>query len=231
VIYRAPKIAAASGILVSATTATIHVPEGLTVRYTLDGSDPTGRSPIYKQAIRVDHGSVLKAASFNGDQRVSTIVEQRFEKVAPWPAKQVANAAPGLHCQELKGDFNQVPDWSKSIGPGHEFVATEISAPATEYLARRYSGFISIPTDEVYTFALTSDDGSKLWIDGKLVVDNDGLHSSQTKTGVAPLGKGHHEIVIEWFNKTGGSDLSVKWGAVGQKLEPLAGSAMSHTRG
>ncbi len=230
VVYKAPKILAASGILVSATSAAIEVPSGLAVRYTLDGSDPVTSSDLYSHPVKIDHGSILKAASFAAGHRVSAIVEQRFEKVAPWPSEGMQQGYEGIWCDEYKGDFNSMPDWSKLANPHHQFLATDLSAPATEYLARRYEGYLSAPADEVYSFALTSDDGSKLWIDGKLVVDNDGLHSSTTKSGAAPLAKGMHRITVEWFNKTGGSELDLKWGAVGQPMKALGGSALLSRR-
>lgn len=37
-------------------------------------------------------------------------------------------------------------------------------------------GFINVPKDDIYTFALLSDDGSTLVIDGEQVIDNDGPH-------------------------------------------------------
>ena len=37
-------------------------------------------------------------------------------------------------------------------------------------------GLIKIPADGIYSFYISSDDGSKLFIDDKILVDNDGLH-------------------------------------------------------
>jgi hypothetical protein len=48
-----------------------------------------------------------------------------------------------------------------------------------ETFASRHSGILRIPKAGSYTFFLKSDDGSKLWIDGNLVIDNDGLQSLQ----------------------------------------------------
>jgi hypothetical protein len=43
-------------------------------------------------------------------------------------------------------------------------------------------------------FSLMSDVGSKLYIDGKLVINNDGLHSVEERTGSATLKTGLHRI-------------------------------------
>src|SRR5437879_4351796 len=62
------------------------------------------------------------------------------------------------------------------------FRSTGPTFPGTKLdnrFAIRWTGKIKIPKDAVYTFFLESDDGSRLVIDGKSVVDNGGLHAMQ----------------------------------------------------
>jgi hypothetical protein len=80
------------------------------------------------------------------------------------------------------------------------------------------SGYLVVRSDDAYVFALTSDDGAKLWVADRLVVNNDGLHGPVSVRGVAALGAGLHPIRIEWFNKTGGTALSMEMAPVGSKL-------------
>ena len=68
-----------------------------------------------------------------------------------------------------------------------------------------YKGYINIPEDGVYSFFLSSDDGSMLYIDGKEVIDNDGLHAPGEVTGQAALKKGYHPIEVQYFDHGGGS--------------------------
>jgi alpha-L-fucosidase len=80
------------------------------------------------------------------------------------------------------------------------------------------SGWLHLPTTGLYQFALTSDDGSKLWIGDRIkdvVVDNDGLHGAATKVGYAALAKGWHPIRIVWFNRTGSGTLDLEFGLAG----------------
>ena len=97
----------------------------------------------------------------------------------------------------------------------------DISLPAdptrVEYVGYRYSGYIDLPRDDVYLFTLVSDDGSRLLLDGEVVVDNDGLHGSQGLTGTIALARGMHEISVEWFNQTGGADLDLLYAPVGER--------------
>lgn len=73
----------------------------------------------------------------------------------------------------------------------------------------RYSGQINIETGGTYTFATTSDDGSKLYINGFEVVDNDGYHGPQTQTGSVDLTAGVHDIQVLYFQGIFGQSLDV----------------------
>jgi hypothetical protein len=68
-----------------------------------------------------------------------------------------------------------------------------------EWFAIRYTGVVSFPVAGRYEFRLNSDDGSKLYIDGQLVIDNDGQHSPRERRGAVNLTAGPHDIVIEYF--------------------------------
>ena len=57
------------------------------------------------------------------------------------------------------------------------------AARFTDCFAACFTGCIDIPADGAYTFAPTSDDGSRLWIDGVPVVDHGGAHSLSRKAG------------------------------------------------
>ena len=80
-----------------------------------------------------------------------------------------------------------------------------------ENFAIRYQGFIKINTTETYTFYTSSDDGSKLFIDGNEVVDNDGLHGIVENSGTIALNQGIYPITILFFERTGGEFLSMSY--------------------
>jgi PKD repeat protein len=66
-----------------------------------------------------------------------------------------------------------------------------------------WDGYLRVTDDNTYTFYLTSDDGSWLWVDEAMIVDNGGLHSPQTRTGSVYLTPGYHHIVVKMFENTG----------------------------
>ena len=65
--------------------------------------------------------------------------------------------------------------------------------------AIRFRGNLAIETPGTYTFALNSDDGSKLYINRNLVVDNDGIHTPRYVRGNVKLAAGMHYIEIHYF--------------------------------
>ena len=68
-----------------------------------------------------------------------------------------------------------------------------------EWFAIDYNGKFWIDTPGTYRFLLTSDDGSKLYIDGRKVIDNDGTHPAQTEEGQIKLSGGSHRIRVSYF--------------------------------
>ena len=65
--------------------------------------------------------------------------------------------------------------------------------------AIRFRGKLAIETPGTYIFALNSDDGSKLYINQNLVIDNDGIHTPRYVEGSLKLAAGMHQIEIHYF--------------------------------
>ncbi|HEV1284174.1 MAG TPA: PA14 domain-containing protein [Bryobacteraceae bacterium] len=68
-----------------------------------------------------------------------------------------------------------------------------------EWFAIDYTGRFWAEKPGDYNFSLTSDDGSKLYIDGDLIVDNDGIHATQERSGTVRLSRGVHDIRVSYF--------------------------------
>src|SRR5204862_2826040 len=51
----------------------------------------------------------------------------------------------------------------------------------------------------LYRFSLLADDGAKLKLNGKVVVNNDGVHGPVAISGSANLTRGVHDITVEYF--------------------------------
>ncbi|WP_157730143.1 Calx-beta domain-containing protein [Tenacibaculum jejuense] len=75
----------------------------------------------------------------------------------------------------------------------------------------RFRGYLNITTAGTYNFYLASDDGSKLFIDGVEVIDNDGDHAVVTVSNSYFLGVGLHEIVVPFYENGGGESLDLDY--------------------
>ncbi len=91
-----------------------------------------------------------------------------------------------------------------------------------------FSGTVTVETEGRHTFHVRSDDGSRLYIGGKLVVDNWGDHGPQEIGGSVTLSKGDHPILLNYFNNGGGADLAVAWEGPGFSRREIPASALSH---
>jgi mono/diheme cytochrome c family protein len=124
----------------------------------------------------------------------------------------------------FEGSWEKLPDFgkmkAKATGTG---VAFELgsSSQASNY-GMRFEGYFKADAAGEYTFTLNSDDGSVMFIDGKKVVDNDGIHPPQSKSGSVELTKGVHKIVVDFFQGGGGAELDVEIEGRGLGRQPLA---------
>jgi len=73
------------------------------------------------------------------------------------------------------------------------------------------SGFISVDQSGTYQFKLSSDDGSRMFIDDQLIIDNDGLHGTLAVKGSVDLNAGTHTFKIEYFQASWWKTLQLEW--------------------
>jgi hypothetical protein len=91
-----------------------------------------------------------------------------------------------------------------------------------------WKGYLSVPQTGGYQFYTESDDGSMLYLDGNLIVNNDGEHGMEEKSGIAHLQKGWHSIKIVYFNSGGGSDIKVSYAPLGAEKRDISDEMMGH---
>lgn len=90
---------------------------------------------------------------------------------------------------------------------------------------------LTIESGGKYTFRLISDDGAKLWIDGKLVIDHDGLHGATPKDGAVELTGGVHKLHLAHFDATADEQLTLRWSSDGKEFTEIPPAQLSHDAG
>jgi hypothetical protein len=135
--------------------------------------------------------------------------------LTPVDTMNVATSA-GLRYEYFEASgLSQLPDFDLLTAVATGVVAgadlSQRTPGVNDNFAFRFSGEIQIDTAGTYDFFTRSDDGSQLFIDGQLVVDNNGLHGMRERSGEIDLTSGRHEIVITYFERTGAENLLVSY--------------------
>jgi hypothetical protein len=176
-----------------------------TIRYTLDGSEPTTTSIQYQSPFPLTESKVVKAKVFMDNKESYTA--QAFFRLAS------ANSDHGVKYSYYKGNnWNKLPDFENlkhsASGKLYEFRIDSIPGANGQY-AVKFEAFLQINQAGNYTFYTLSDDGSKLLVDNQEVVNNDGDHGALERSGKIRLEKGLHPLTVLYFNGGGGSWLDV----------------------
>lgn len=83
---------------------------------------------------------------------------------------------------------------------------------------------VVVPETGLYTISIDSDDGSRLLIDGEVVIDNDGLHGMQERSASIGLEAGAHRLRIEYFQRGGGRGMIARIDGPGVPRQPIPAS-------
>ena len=123
-----------------------------------------------------------------------------------------------LDSVSLKGDIYYLPEGASSLPdfsgltPAGSIYTKVLDIPTRsftsgfpgvsdrfEWFAIRYTGVFNVDMEGDYAFRLVSDDGSRLLIDGKMIIDNDGIHATRSISGDVYLASGQHSIEVDYF--------------------------------
>lgn len=91
----------------------------------------------------------------------------------------------------------------------------------SDHFGARWEGNLFIARDDKYRFLLTSDDGSRLFIDDQVVVDNWGAHAEVTVGNTVELKAGVHPIRVEFFDEIGNALVKLTWASEQMPERPI----------
>jgi alpha-mannosidase len=227
-----------------------------THRHTADGkNDPYAFCYLYKYRIDLPAGcdsmklpdnpririfAMSYARNPNDDTRpASVLYEPPFSvpdlpeppDTTPLQAPDNPSAtAPGLKCAYYEGKWEEIPDFSK-LKPAKEWIADTIDLerrPKDEFFGLLFTGWLEVPKDGVYTFFLSSDDGSRLKIGNAVAVDNDGLHGAGEVAEEVGLKAGKHALVLDYFNGPTDRALKLEYEGPGNQRQAIPPTSLTH---
>ena len=168
-----------------------------------NNTDQIKKYTLYEGPFRVNEPGILNFRATKEERLPSKTVSVPIE---------ILDDQNGLFKKTYSGEWENCDEMIKG-----ELVeeSTSIDFSIDEFrknnFGHSFSGYLQIDKDGTYEFQTSSDDGSRLFIDGFPVVDNDGLHGRQVAKGEIPLEAGFHEIKLDYFERGGQQSLEVKW--------------------
>ncbi len=206
--YRFPDVGGVydRNVMASEVKVSLRVPDGAELHYTLDGSVPDITSSVYSAPFIIKDSCVMRYRCYNSHGIPGELHEAVFLDGDYLPSINTgAVLADGLLARWYEFDGTSCADIDKSPLKD-SFVCGRICIPddVSGNIGLVFNGYIDIPSDGIYAFYTYSDDGSEIRVDDILVVDNDGLHSREERTGSIALRKGLHKFSLRYFDSNGG---------------------------
>ena len=193
-------------VFIGAATVRLLPPESAELYYTLDGTVPDTASQRYTAPFSITDYCTLTLRCYN---RRGVAAEIRRASFRPTryaePSADAGNLQNGLLVRWYDYDGDNCADIDEAPLQAN-FITDSVVIPdgVTGNIGLICDGYIDIPADGIYSFYTYSDDGSTLAIDGRTVVDNDGLHSRTERSGQAALRRGVHSFSLRYFDTNGG---------------------------
>lgn len=203
--------------------------------YTIDGYNPDETAELYSKPVIVNipkgEFRIIKVIQISESGRRSSINKIIVRNPDSKPALAVEPKKNGLKYEYFTGNFQQVQDleFSKPVNSGileGKISSEKWKTKIERYIGLKFDGYIFIPETGNYTISTLSDDGSKLFIDNELIVNNDGIHWLNEAYGAVKLEKGFHKFNISYFDQVGGTVLNCFMQQEGKVKQEISASQL-----
>ena len=175
-----------------------------TIRYTLDGSNPTALSPRYRTPFKLEQPADVKARVFAPNLLPSATVAARITDPGVigtgnglLGSYYTNTALSGTAIQQVDAGINNQPP-----PPG---------IPRDNWSAR-WEGEIQASHTGTFTFHTHADDGIRLWVDGKMLINQWLIRGSTEDTATIELEAGKkYALKVEYYQAVAGLDYRLFW--------------------
>ncbi|MEG2101030.1 MAG: family 20 glycosylhydrolase [Flavobacterium sp.] len=204
--------------------------------YTIDGYNPDETAALYEKPVMINipkgEYRTIKTVQISPSGRKSSINKIIVKNPDLKAALAIKPTKQGLKFDYYTGKlFQQVQDLeiAKPINSGifeGKISSEKWKTKLERYIGLKFNGYIYIPETGNYTLSTLSDDGSKLFINDELIVDNDGIHWLNESYGAVKLEKGFHKINISYFDQIGGTTLNCFIQQEGKEKQEISASQL-----
>jgi beta-glucosidase len=125
-----------------------------------------------------------------------------------------SNGKPGLLGEYFNNDSLEGKPVVTRIDTAIDFDESKlrmVKGLKSENISIRWTGSLNVEKAGKYYLGMNGDDGYRLYIDGKKIIDNWETHSAELKYETVDLSKGSHSIKVEYFQGMGGYVISLGW--------------------
>jgi hypothetical protein len=143
------------------------------------------------------------------------------------------NLSAGLKYSYYEGIWDSIPDFAK-LTPVKTGITENIDlklALKKDSFAIQFEGYLHVIKKDIYIFYILSDDGSRVYLNNELLLDNNGIHSAaKPVVKLVPLEPGYYPLRISYMDNKGQE--SISFGSVtGSKrpeIRPVAKDMLFH---
>ncbi|MEM1296247.1 MAG: PA14 domain-containing protein [Verrucomicrobiota bacterium] len=207
-----------------------------------------GEAGIEKGWVEADHSQVLVTSKLLNPHEAEDIYFEAPTNIGDYPyvctvpghsllmngkmkVRQKTRLLHDLKYTYYEGQWSKLPDFStlkpKSSGELSTGLADLGVAKRKQKFGLVFSGKMILEKAGKYEFALASDDGSRLVIDGEGVVEHDGIHPmGNPRKGDVELQEGEHTFELRYFDGGGNTGLSLMVSGPGLQNVPLSSNVI-----
>lgn len=206
------------------------VSTNLTVKFK-DGRNVTDRPPAatpQSVTLAEDTSKAIKVNDGTADSEPATVAFSMgglaagiFSEFYQWPDLSSPEPWPDMASRQ--------PDTTR-IDAKMQLAAAEFPPNYEDHFCSRHTGYLKIVTAGDYQFSISADDHAKLWVDGKLAIEQ--YYSKKGwNAGALPLSPGYHEFKLEYMESYGGNYVNLSWAGPGVSGGVPAGAFFHLTSG
>lgn len=180
------------------------------IMYDISTTEEKNLGKIYSNPIIIKGNTTVTAICQLNNGKKSAPITKNFSKASFLNPITTNNESDKmLKYRYYQGDYNSVNqlDSAKAISTGTVSGLAFPKGILADKWGAVYEGKVYFDQDDIYTFYTKSDDGTQLYINNQLVVDNDSIHGAVRKEGQIALKKGTYNLKIKFFENNYGEYL------------------------
>ena len=207
---------------------------GAKIFFTLDGTEPTDKSTLYRKPFDIKKTTTLKFIAYKKGLLSSLVVTEKLKKIKfeNYKNYEKLSLERGLNYKYYEANVMFVKELNQ-FEPKEKGVISNFNInnrKRDKYFGYEYNGFIKIFKEGKYTFYNKTNDGSILYIDRKEFINMDGGHPAFEKSKTVALKKGVYKISQKYFQMGGGFINKVSWKGPGFSKQEIPENVLYHQK-